>query len=829
MTSQDNIKPFIDRILSNPLHFKPATSKQISSSISSELLKNPSYIVIKADSNTRSTENKKKQVDSDMIINKEKVEVKRVKLPKSMAEALALYTSSTKTKNTNAFVEKENIGKITKLASPQPSETLPTSPEDFDVSDNNSSNEVFHEAKEYIDFDEASSDNTIGKDMDSKNNVESDSNEQKEDEDIGEDIGEDLGEDLGVPLIVNKNDDTDESKYEQSDSSSETTPESTNVRKTESKITNNAIEEESDEEESDEDFDMDTDKVESTEESHNTSEGNTDESEDYDKAITDSEKLDLRNESVEYEKERQKAIQLKKLNLDIAMLGTPNSIDENENHNLKEEEEEEELEHKVPKSRRSVTPPSTTSDIDKFYKFNEEVNDEGSILPSRIIKNWGPELSSLKPRGLLNHGVTCYTNAAVQAMLHIPAIQHYLFDILQGKYSDTISSNSVSVTFAETSKKMWLPNDRFKKKNVSYIDPKRLIANLDNINCMMSEWQQEDSHEYFMSLMSRLQEDSVPKGHKLTESIIYDIFGGLLKQCVTCKSCGEVSRTEQPFYDLSLHLKGKKTPDSQNSNENNSLKGNDDNNTKLNDSSAQIADNNESSTTANGSSENGAAVNRRFSIEKSIKDFFNPELIKVDSEQKGYICEKCHKTTNAVKRNSILRAPETLLVHLKKFRYNGTSSSKMKQAVSYPMFLDLTEYCDLEDKPKNKNILPVKYQLISVVVHEGRSLSSGHYVAHCKQPDGSWENYDDEYINKMTERDVLREPNAYYLVYTRLTPKAIKLKKTLLQGKNIGLPGSNNNKFESNNNKASSNKFSNNKNKKNKDWKQNKKRRFNKY
>lgn len=99
------------------------------------------------------------------------------------------------------------------------------------------------------------------------------------------------------------------------------------------------------------------------------------------------------------------------------------------------------------------------------------------------------------------------------------------------------------------------------RKNVSasYINPKHLISRLDDINCMMSEWQQEDSHEYFMSLMSRLQEDSVPKGHKLIESIIYDIFGGLLKQIVTCKSCGSISKTEQPFYDLSLHLKGKKT------------------------------------------------------------------------------------------------------------------------------------------------------------------------------------------------------------------------------------------------------------------------------
>jgi len=188
-----------------------------------------------------------------------------------------------------------------------------------------------------------------------------------------------------------------------------------------------------------------------------------------------------------------------------------------------------------------------------------------------------------------------------------------------------------------------------------------------------------------------------------------------------------------------------------------------------------------------------------------------------------------------VKHNAILRAPETLLVHLKKFRFNGTSSSKMKQAVSYPMFMDLTEYCDTEDIPSGKKLLPVKYQLISVVVHEGRSLSSGHYVAHCKQPDGSWANYDDEYINKMSERDVLREPNAYYLVYTRLTPKAIKLKKSIPQSSFLSSVsnGISNNEGRDNRSVATTNsnssKNSNNKNKKNKNWNKNKKRRFNKY
>jgi ubiquitin carboxyl-terminal hydrolase 10 len=252
----------------------------------------------------------------------------------------------------------------------------------------------------------------------------------------------------------------------------------------------------------------------------------------------------------------------------------------------------------------------------------------------------------------------------------------------------------------------------------------------------MSEWQQEDSHEYFMSLLSRLQEDSTPKGHKLNESTIYDIFGGLLNQSVTCKSCGHVSKTNQEFYDLSLHL-------------GNSRK------------NSQTGD-------GNSLPQEEETVKQRYSIQKSINDFFSPELIKTDkSDKSGYVCENCKKRTNAIKISSIDRAPETLLVHLKRFRFNGSSSSKVKQGVSYPSMLDLSQYTTNDD-----NVL---YELISVVVHEGRSVSSGHYIAHCRQPDGTWATHDDEYINAITEKQALRDPSAYYLVYTRLTSKEHKL------------------------------------------------------
>lgn len=371
--------------------------------------------------------------------------------------------------------------------------------------------------------------------------------------------------------------------------------------------------------------------------------------------------------------------------------------------------------------------------LSAFYGINEKENDRGSNGSNRIYKNWR-DLSTRKPGGLLNHGVTCYMNSAIQALVHIAAVQHYLNEINAGKHNDTLKPRSVSHVLAILSKKMWGLDDegdsRSKPRFPKYVNPKKIIQRLPDINCMMSEWQQEDSHEYFMSLVSRLQEDSTPKGSKLNTSIIYDIFGGLLHQSVTCRNCNHVSDTKQEFYDLSLGFTRKRH------------QGDD--------------------------PDNESTDNQKYSIEKSIKDFFSKELIKLDRKDKssGYYCEKCKTRSNAFKISTIDRSPETLAIHLKRFKFNGNSSSKVKQPIHYLKYLDLSKYTSSMD--------PTKYQLICVITHEGRSILSGHYIAHCLQPDNTWATYDDEYINKINEREALSDPSAYVLIYTKLTPKPKK-------------------------------------------------------
>lgn len=349
----------------------------------------------------------------------------------------------------------------------------------------------------------------------------------------------------------------------------------------------------------------------------------------------------------------------------------------------------------------------------RVLDINEKADDKGSRPDSRIVKSW--QSDARNPRGLLNTGVTCYMNAAIQTMIHVPPFANFLNNVYKGKYAE-VSNKSVTKELAQLHHKLL---DSQVTRNIY---PAAIIRRLDDINPMMSMWQQEDSHEYFMSLLSRVQEDTVPPGKKLRTSMLHEIFGGTYEQKVTCQTCKSVSTTHQDFYDLPVSFSSKERK-----------------------------------------------ARSKFTLQSSIKEFFSPAVIKPDKNNSGgYECEKCKKHTTAITVSKIEDPSEYLPINIKRFNFKEKSSRKIKDPISYPMELDLTEY---SINPE----VPLKYKLISVTMHEGRTTSSGHYVVFCNQPNNTWALYDDETVRRVTEKAVLRhQEDAYFLVYARLTPVQVQ-------------------------------------------------------
>jgi Ubiquitin carboxyl-terminal hydrolase len=67
-----------------------------------------------------------------------------------------------------------------------------------------------------------------------------------------------------------------------------------------------------------------------------------------------------------------------------------------------------------------------------------------------------------------------------------------------------------------------------------------------------------------------------------------------------------------------------------------------------------------------------------------------------------------------------------------------------------------------------------RYDLVSIVVHHGHSVSSGHYVAYVKSAAGIWHLCDDSRVCRVKPEAVFKQ-QAYLLLYARRTPRASHL------------------------------------------------------
>jgi len=102
-----------------------------------------------------------------------------------------------------------------------------------------------------------------------------------------------------------------------------------------------------------------------------------------------------------------------------------------------------------------------------------------------------------------------------------------------------------------------------------------------------------------------------------------------------------------------------------------------------------------------------------------------PEELRKE-EGNGIKCEKCKEEASAVKRLSIWREPDVLIVHIKRFhrRDDGYHYEKLDTPIDFARSLDLRPWIT---GPAFGSTI---YDLYAITLHSG-GLSGGHYVAAC--------------------------------------------------------------------------------------------------
>jgi ubiquitin carboxyl-terminal hydrolase 22/27/51 len=139
-------------------------------------------------------------------------------------------------------------------------------------------------------------------------------------------------------------------------------------------------------------------------------------------------------------------------------------------------------------------------------------------------------------------------------------------------------------------------------------------------------------------------------------------------------------------------------------------------------------------------------------LDKLLDDFLTESLL---SGQ--YYCSACQALKTAKQKTNIcLPLPPVVIVQLKRFTFDD-SDDKLKTFVQYPV-TDWTLMCTADGD---------RYDLISVVIHVG-NLKSGHYTTLARlNGDGPWYDFNDEYVEPVSDLNEIVNRNAYILIYLR--------------------------------------------------------------
>ncbi|GAA5928653.1 uncharacterized protein JCM15063_003931 [Sporobolomyces koalae] len=353
--------------------------------------------------------------------------------------------------------------------------------------------------------------------------------------------------------------------------------------------------------------------------------------------------------------------------------------------------------------------------------------------------------NSLGLTGLKNLGNTCYMNSTIQCLsAAIPFARYftngaYRKDI--NEYNPLGTKGALANAVGELIRALWA-------QEYSYLAPVTFREAISRVAPQFRSSDQQDAQEFLGFLLDGLHEDcnyvlKKPPAIEMTperehdletlppqvmserewqiykmrnDSFIVQCFQGQFRNQLRCLTCHKTSTTYNTFMPLSVPIP----------------------------------------------THRGL---HRVTLMSCLEAFVKDEILDQDD---AWHCPRCKKNRKAVKKLSLSKLPPILVIHLKRFSFQGPFSNKIETQVHYPLTgLDLTPFIPppLMDQKSGSHgsSRRFEYDLFGVTNHYG-NLSSGHYTAFIRNR-RDWYNIGDSKVSPCDPNLVQSAKSAYILYY----------------------------------------------------------------